>query len=145
MAAVAARPRRWGVGEARVTRSKQTMMARSGEHLRQSLPQMVDEDATGAEVQEVALLLRTSTVCYGRHVRLYVTLLVAAAAVAVVLASAELQYRAQNRAARVCDPQPRRLYRAQRAFQLMRCLRVRLAAMSLRTQEVLRAREWGLA
>lgn len=120
-------------------------MAESGEHSRQSLLQMVDEDATGAEEQEVALLLRTSAVRYGRHARLYVTLLVVAAAVAVVLASTGRQYLAQNRAVLICDLQPRRLYRAQRAFQLMGCLRVRSAAMSLRTQEVLREREWGLA
>ena len=77
---------------------------------------MTDEGATGAEEQEVALLLRTSAVRYGRHARLYVTLLVVAAAVAVVLASAELQYLAQNRAALICDSQLRRLYRAQQAF-----------------------------
>lgn len=126
-----------------MTRSKQTMMAGSGEHSRQSLLQMVDEDATGAE--EVVLLLRPSAVRYERHARLYATLLVVAAAVAVVLASAGQQYLVQNPAVLVCDPQPRRLYQAQRAFQLTDCLRVRSAAMSLQTQEVLREREWGLA
>lgn len=66
------------------------MMAGSGEHSRQSLLRMAGEDAAGAEEQEVALLLRTSVARYGLHARLYVTLLVVAAAVAVVLASAHL-------------------------------------------------------
>jgi len=114
MGAVEARPRHYlGLGEARTTRSKQTMMAGSGEHSRQSLLRMVDEDATEDEEQEVALLLRTSAVRYGRHARLYATPLVVAAAVAVVLASAGLQCLAQNDVALICNPQPRRLYRPQ--------------------------------
>jgi hypothetical protein len=72
------------------------MMGGSGEHSRQSLLQMVDEDATEDEEQEVALLLQTSAVRYGRHARLYATLLVAAAAVAVVLAPVGLQCLTQN-------------------------------------------------
>ena len=120
------------------------MMAVSGEHSRQSLLRMIG-DATGAEEQEVALLLRTSTVRYGRHVRLHANLLVAPAVVAAVLASAGLQYQAESRVALIWNSQPQWPYRPRRASELMGCLRVRSAAMSLRTQEVLRAREWGLA
>ena len=80
------------------------MMAGSGEHLRQSLLWSVDEE------QEVGLLLWTSAVRYGRHARLYATLLVAAVAVAGVPASAGLE---QNDGALICNPQPRQLYRPQ--------------------------------
>ena len=86
------------------------MMAGSGEHLRQSLLQSVDEDATEDEEHEVGLLLRTSAVHYGRHAQLYATLLVAAVAVAGVPASAGLE---QNDGALICNPQPRQLYRPQ--------------------------------
>lgn len=63
--------------------------------------------ATGVEEQEVALLLRTSTVRYGPHVRLRASLLVVAAAVAAVLASAGLRYLAESREALIWNSQSR--------------------------------------
>ena len=107
MAVVAVRPRHYlGLGEAQTTRGEQTMMAGSGEHSRPSLLRMVG-GATGVEEQEVALLLRTSTVRYGPHVRLRASLLVVAAAVAAVLASAGLRYLAESRVALIWNSQPR--------------------------------------
>jgi len=81
-----------GLGDAWMTRSKQTTMVGSGECSRQSPLWLVGEDVSEAKEEEVALLLRTSGEQHcGLHAQLLAVTLLAVAATAVGLALVGLQ------------------------------------------------------
>lgn len=115
------------------------MAVGSGRCSRRSLLRLVRGNASEAEEQEAALLLRTLGQHFEQHAQLSGSPLVVAAAVAVGLPSVGL---AQNGAAPVCSPYPQWLYRERQVSQLKRYLHVRSAATSLQKREVLDARGW---